>query len=121
MYAELRTERLLLRPLGGRQIGAVSVALDKTRREGELGWIFDSRWQKRGYALEAASAVRDFAIRELKVKKLIAQCDCRNSDSFRLMQRIGMIPEESVGTRIYPKTGERAGEFTCVLTIADMV
>lgn len=44
MYAELRTERLLLRPLGGRQIGAVSVALDETRTEGELGWIFDRRW-----------------------------------------------------------------------------
>lgn len=63
--------------------------------------------------------MRDFAIRELKVKKLIAQCDCRNLDSFRLMQRLGLIPEEAVGTRIYPKTGERAGEFTCSLMITD--
>lgn len=53
MYRELRTERLLLRSLGGRQIGAVSVALDETRTEGE---------------------------------------------------------------RIYPKTGERAGEITCSRT-----
>lgn len=48
IYWELKTERLLLRPLG-----AVSVALDETRREGE---------------------------------------------------------------RIYPKTGERAGEITCSRT-----
>ena len=113
MYRELRTERLLLRPLGGRQIGAVSVALDETRTEGELGWIFDRRWQKQGYAREAASAVSDFAVRELKLKKLIAQCDSRNLDSFRLMQRIGLVPEENLGERIYPKTGERAGEITC--------
>lgn len=65
--------------------------------------------------------MRDLAIRELKVKKLIAQCDYRNLDSFRLMQRLGLIPEEAVGTRIYPKTGERAGEFTCSLTITDTI
>ena len=98
--------------LDGRQIGAVSVALDESREVGELGWIVHKAWQKQGYALEAARAVRDFALHQLKVKKLVATCDARNSSSYRLMEKLGLQREPEVRLRKYHKRDEVGEELT---------
>lgn len=98
--------------LDGRQIGAVSVALDESRQVGELGWIVHKDWQKQGYALEAAQAVRDFAVEQLKVKKLMATCDARNGPSYRLMEKLGLRREPGVTARQYYKRDEAAEELT---------
>ena len=98
--------------LDGRQIGAVSVALDESRQVGELGWIVHKDWQRQGYALEAAQAVRDFAVHQLKVKKLIATCDGRNRASYRLMEKLGLQREPGVTARQYYKRDETAEELT---------
>ena len=94
-------------------IGAVSVSLDETRAEGELGWILNKRYWKQGYAAEAALAVKKFAAKELGVAKLTAHCDARNRDSYRLMEKIGLRLESDDGIRTYPKSGETALEITC--------
>lgn len=94
-------------------IGAVSVYLDETGSEGELGWILNKRYQKQGYAAEAALAVKEFAEKELGVVKLTAHCDARNHDSYRLMEKIGLHLESDNGSRTYPKSGETAREITC--------
>ncbi len=101
--------------LEGRQIGAVSVALNETRTEGEMGWIINKRYWHKGYAYEAACAVRDFALNTLKLPRIIAQCDYRNENSYRLMEKLGFILEDGKGTRTYPKTGETARELTYAL------
>jgi len=51
-------------------IGAVSVYLNKEKTEGELGWILNKKYWGKGFATEAALAVKSFAVKELKVKKL---------------------------------------------------
>jgi len=102
--------------LEGRQIGAVSVALNDDRTEGEMGWIINKRYWHKGFAYEAACAVRDFALNELMLPRLIAQCDYRNADSYRLMEKLGFTLEDANGTRTYPKTGENACELTYSLT-----
>ena len=98
--------------LDGRQIGAVSVALDESREVGELGWIVHKAWQKQGYALEAAQAVQTFAIQQLKVKKLMATCDARNRASYALMEKLGMQREPEVRLRKYHKRDEVGEELT---------
>lgn len=98
--------------LGELQIGAVSLCLDEKREVAEIGWILNKRYQKRGYAAEAALAVKDFARRTLHVKKLVAHCDYRNEPSYRLMEKIGLKRESVVGTRFYPKRNETAAELT---------
>ena len=103
--------------LGGRQIGAVSVSLNNSRDIGELGWIINKRYWKMGYAYEAAQAVYDFAVRELKVEKLIAFCDARNLSSRGLMEKLGLRLESGDGERIYVKSGERARELTYSKTV----
>lgn len=99
------------------QIGAVSVALNKDKSEGELGWIVNKKYWKKGYALEAAAAVKDFAINELGVTKLTANCDYRNTNSYRLMEKLGLTLESSDGTRTYPKSNETVKELIYSLTI----
>ena len=103
--------------LDGKQIGAISCALNEQRDEGEFGWIINKRYWKMGYATEAAFAIRDFAIKELKVKKLTANCDYRNADSYRLMEKLGLKLENDNGTRTYHKTGETAREFVYSITV----
>ena len=87
--------------LDGVQFGAVGLYLNDSRTEGELGWILDRRYQGKGYALEGAKAVVDFAFRRLGLPTLIAHCDTRNAPSFRLMERLGM-ERVAVGPRHYP-------------------
>ena len=97
--------------LDGVQFGAVGLYLNDSRTEGELGWILDRRYQGKGYALEGAKAVVNFAFWELGLSALVAHCDTRNAPSFRLMERLGM-ERVAVGPRHYPQTGEESEEFT---------
>ncbi len=101
----------------GLQIGAISVMLNDSRNIGELGWVLNKRYWKRGIAIEAALAIKDFALNVLKLQKLVAHCDYRNTDSSNLMQKLGMILEADTGTRTYPKSSETVQELTYSLTI----
>lgn len=83
----------------GLQIGAVSVALNDLRNTGELGWIINKRYWKKGLALEAALAIKEFALNVLKLQKLVAHCDYRNTASFYLMEKLGMSLEDDTGTK----------------------
>ena len=103
--------------LNGTQIGAISITCDETKENAEFGWILNKKYQKNGYALEAALAIKDFAIKTLKVKKLTAHCDSRNVPSYRLMEKIGMTRISDDGIRQYTKRNETARELTYCLTV----
>lgn len=103
--------------LDGLQIGAISIYLDDTRKIGELGWIINKKYWKNGIASEAAFAIKDFAINNLKVKKLIAHCDYRNVNSYNLMKKIGLKLEKDDGIRTYMQKNETAKELTYSLVI----
>lgn len=103
--------------LNNEQIGAISITLNEEKNVGEFGWIINKQYWKKGYATEAALAIKDFAIKELKVSKLIATCDSRNSNSYKLMEKIGLGLESDNGTRTYPKNGETAKELMYSLII----
>ncbi|MFI3237071.1 MAG: GNAT family N-acetyltransferase [Lachnospiraceae bacterium] len=81
-------------------IGAVSVEDWKETGVGELGWVLNKTYQGKGYALEAASAVRDFAFDVLLYERLVAHCDARNVGSYTLMERIGMALVDDTHTRV---------------------
>lgn len=103
--------------LNGSQIGAVSVYLNDDRTIGELGWILNKKFQKKGYAYESALAIKDFALNTVHLKKLVAQCDHRNAPSYRLMERIGLKLESDDGLRTYLKRKETARELTYGFTV----
>lgn len=101
----------------GVQVGAISVALNDARDTGELGWVLNKRYWKRGIAAEAAFAIKEFALDVLKLRKLVAHCDSRNTLSADLMRKLGMTLESDTCTRTYPKSGETARELTYSLSV----
>jgi RimJ/RimL family protein N-acetyltransferase len=76
----------------GRVVGGCGL-LDKEvdgRPEIELVYVFVRDVWGRGYATEAAAAVRDHAFRVLAVSRLIALIDPANAASGRVAEKVGM-------------------------------
>lgn len=97
------------------QIGAVSISLDETPKQGEIGWILNKKYWNCGYVSEAAAAVLDFAKTQLQLKRVVAQCDWRNIASARVMEKLGMQLVDENGTRTYVKREEIARELTYMI------
>lgn len=106
--------------LDGKLIGAVSINLNAEKTMGELGWILHKRYWKKGYATEAAFAIKDFAVNTLRVSKLVAHCDYRNMASYRLMEKIGFCLEDDCANRTYFRSGETVKELTYSFIKSDM-
>jgi [ribosomal protein S5]-alanine N-acetyltransferase len=64
--------------------------------EFELGYTLGPRWWGRGYATEAAMAVRDYALGPLALPEVLALVRPANAASINVLEKIGM---ERVGTR----------------------
>lgn len=105
--------------LGEKNIGSVSVYLDETGEEGELGWILHSDYCGSGYATEAAKAVMAFAVNELKVKRLVAHCDARNEASYRVMEKIGLRLERDDDIRYNKGAQQPAQGLLYSMTITE--
>lgn len=84
-----------------------------------LGWILNKDYRGRGFATEAGRALVDFAFSNLNIDRVLAQCDCKNAASFKVMKKIGMKLIDDKGSRTYPKTGITSGEFTCEIKRED--
>ena len=73
----------------------------------ELGWVIAPSHSRRGYALEAVSAVIDICFGTLALRRVHAGCFAANEPSWRLMERLGMRREEySRGSALH-----RSGEW----------
>ena len=81
----------------GDLIGDAGVGLiDGIGPEFELGYALGTPWWGRGYATEAARAVRDYALGELALPEVLALVRPGNAASINVVEKIGM---ERVGTR----------------------
>lgn len=52
-----------------------------------LGWILNKDYRGRGFATEAGRALVDFAFSNLNIDRVLAQCDCKNAASFKVMEK----------------------------------
>lgn len=89
-------------------VGNLSIELRETKRylgqieinqgprfpEPELGWQLVAAAEGRGYAFEAAVALRDWAFRERGLKTLTSYIDPDNLRSIRLAERLGATLDE---------------------------
>jgi ribosomal-protein-alanine N-acetyltransferase len=57
----------------------------------EIGYSVIPDRRRRGYATEAARAIVDWALRESRVKVVVASCDNDNEPSIRTLERIGFL------------------------------
>lgn len=66
-------------------IGDVALRVDPDLGAGEIGFTFAGAYQGRGYAHEAVTALCTFAFRDLKLSRLRAYTDVRNTRAIRLL------------------------------------
>jgi [ribosomal protein S5]-alanine N-acetyltransferase len=71
------------------------------RTEVEIGWWLAPPFWRRGLASEAASAVMNFALKNLPVERIVAVAIAENRASRRIMQKIGMRYERTISHRGY--------------------
>lgn len=72
----------------------------------ELGYVFNSSYQGKGYANESARAVVNYAIKQFNAWRIIAMCNPTNEKSWRLLERLNMRKEGHLKQNIYFKTDD---------------
>lgn len=72
----------------------------------EVGYAFNRNYWGKGYATESLKALMKYAFEELKVRRLIAMCDPKNPNSWKLLERVGMRREGSFLQNVYFFTDE---------------
>lgn len=93
-----------------RQIGAVSIHL-RENLSGELGWIINKKYWHQGFAYEAAAALMEYSVKELKIRHFIAHCDAENTASYRIMEKLGMSRTDTYGGRKNKSSDEERTEY----------
>lgn len=89
----LAIERETWQPVG--QIGLLRQE-PPDRAEWEIGYLLHRSHWHRGYATEAARAVREYAFRVLEPPRVISLIRPENAPSRRVAERLGMRPIEEV-------------------------
>lgn len=77
-------------------IGVCGVWKRETLDDADIGFAFLPEYNGNGYAFEAASASMNYAVNELKLKKILAITTEDNVKSIRLLKKIGMSFEKMI-------------------------
>lgn len=67
----------------------------------EIGYVFNSNYQGKGYATESCTSVMDYAFKELNARRITAMCDPKNPPSWRLLERLKMRREGHLKQNVY--------------------
>lgn len=70
----------------------------------ELGYVFNRKYQGKGYATEGVKALLDYAFTHLGARRIIAMCNPQNERSWKLLERLHMRREGLLLQNIYFKT-----------------
>jgi len=60
---------------------------------GELMYVFNRQFWKKGYAFETAQAIVNYGFSELKLHRIFATCRPENIGSLRILEKLGMQRE----------------------------
>lgn len=72
----------------------------------ELGYVFNTKYQGKCYATEAARALVNDVFRKNNAHRVIAMCNPLNTPSWKLLERLGMRREGHLCQNIYFKRDE---------------
>ena len=93
-YLQLALELPATTDVPGRVIGDSYFSLGSVENSrGVIGWTMHPDFMGHGYATEAASAVLDTAFRTLRLHRVMAELDPRNTASIALCKRLRMREE----------------------------
>ena len=80
----------------GQSIGMCGLIKRDGLEDVDIGYAFLPRFWLKGYAVEAAAAVKDYARDVLGLKRLVAITDPANQGSIRVLEKIGLKYEKMV-------------------------
>lgn len=66
----------------------------------EIGYVFNDQYGKQGYATEACRALIEDAFCK-GIHRIYAECDPQNSNSWRLLERLGFVREGHLRQNVY--------------------
>ena len=72
----------------------------------EVGYVFNKTYWGNGYATESLKALIKYGFEEMEVRRIIANCDPKNFNSWRLLERVGMRREGTLLKNVYFHTDE---------------
>jgi RimJ/RimL family protein N-acetyltransferase len=67
----------------------------------ETGFIFNKKYQGKGYATESLTAIIEYGFKNKNIHKIIAHCNPKNVSSWKLLERIKMKREGKLRENIY--------------------
>jgi RimJ/RimL family protein N-acetyltransferase len=67
----------------------------------EAGFIFNRKYQGKGYATESLTAVIEYGFENMNIHKIIAHCSPKNVSSWKLLERVKMRREGKLRENIY--------------------
>jgi RimJ/RimL family protein N-acetyltransferase len=79
----------------GECVGQVGVNGGPMFPQKELGWLIYEGFEGRGYATEAAAALRDWAFATLGLESLVSYIDPANAASVAVAERLGALPDDN--------------------------
>ena len=94
----------------GMPIGLCGLIKRDSLEDVDIGFAFLPAFRGRGYANEAACAVRDYAIEVLALERIVAITAPENDASARLLERLGFTYEKTI-------PWQSAGEVSCLYAL----
>lgn len=84
-------------------LGVVLIGFEPGDSAPELGYALSAEAEGRGYASEAAAAIRDHALRDLRLPELVSYIVPENAASIAVAERLGatLAPERVDGILVY--------------------
>ena len=80
----------------GTPIGICGLLKRDTLADVDIGFAFLPAYRQRGYAVESAAAIRDYARDGIGLRRLVAIVNPANDASMRVLQRIGFSYERMI-------------------------
>ncbi|MFB5661178.1 GNAT family N-acetyltransferase [Alteribacillus sp. HJP-4] len=81
-------------------MGTVTIRVDQTHHNGELGyWIGTDYWGK-GFTTEAVRRIMDFGFHELRLQRIFAPIMRKNTASAKVLQKAGLFYEGTLRNHI---------------------
>lgn len=74
----------------------------------QLGYLVGRRWQNKGYATEAVTAVCRFLEEKAGIYRIAALCAAENTASLRVLEKAGFVYERDMTRKSYDKTRQLA-------------
>ena len=80
--------------VSGEKLGSIGIKIvNHDAKIAEVGFMMKPSAQGKGYASEALSLVKSYALEELRLNKLSAICSVHNAGSFKLLEKLGFERE----------------------------